>query len=190
MKRKILVFICCVSFFSKNVKSQVISVEGVQHADTVQYAAPFTLSYWIVNTGNTSLYQDSIISNIAIGPINANPMNWPSHSIIWAMPGSVLTPGDSIFIPNITLSGGASLYQQSGDNIVVIWPSLVTPFLPDTSITTVHVLPNPASIQERITKKELLRTIDVLGRETKGKKNEPLFYIYNDGTVEKRITIE
>ena len=82
MKRKILVFICCVSFFSKNVKSQVISVEGVQHADTVQYAAPFTLSYWIVNTGNTSLYQDSIISNIAIGPINANPMNWPSHSII------------------------------------------------------------------------------------------------------------
>ena len=58
------------------------------------------------------------------------------------MPGSVLTPGDSIFIPNITLSGGASLYQQSGDNIVVIWPSLVTPFLPDTSITTVqcHVL--------------------------------------------------
>ena len=190
MKRKILVFICCVSFFSKNVKSQVISVEGVQHADTVQYAAPFTLSYWIVNTGNTSLYQDSIISNIAIGPINANPMNWPSHSIIWAMPGSVLTPGDSIFIPNITLSGGASLYQQSGDNIVVIWPSLVTPFLPDTSITTVHVLPNPASIQERITKKELLRTIDVLGRETKEKKNEPLFYIYNDGTVEKRITIE
>jgi hypothetical protein len=35
-----------------------------------------------------------------------------------------------------------------------------------------------------------LRTIDVLGRETKGAKNEPLFYIYDDGTVEKRIVIE
>jgi hypothetical protein len=35
-----------------------------------------------------------------------------------------------------------------------------------------------------------LRTIDVLGRKTKGTKNEPLFYIYDDGTVEKRITIE
>ena len=46
------------------------------------------------------------------------------------------------------------------------------------------------SIEEHATNKELLRTIDVLGRETKGKKNEPLFYIYDDGTVEKRITIE
>jgi hypothetical protein len=48
----------------------------------------------------------------------------------------------------------------------------------------------PSSIEEYSTKKELLRTIDVLGRETKGTKNEPLFYIYDDGTVEKRITIE
>ena len=38
--------------------------------------------------------------------------------------------------------------------------------------------------------KELLKIIDVLGRETKGTKNEPLFYIYDDGTVEKRIIIE
>jgi len=29
-----------------------------------------------------------------------------------------------------------------------------------------------------------------LGRETKGKKNEPLFYIYDDGTVDKQIIIE
>ena len=29
-----------------------------------------------------------------------------------------------------------------------------------------------------------------LGRETKGTKNEVLFYIYDDGTVEKRIVIE
>jgi hypothetical protein len=42
-------------------------------------------------------------------------------------------------------------------------------------------------IEEHTTNKELLRTIDVLGRETK---NEPLFYIYDDGTVEKRIVIE
>jgi hypothetical protein len=29
-----------------------------------------------------------------------------------------------------------------------------------------------------------------LGRETKEKKNEPLFYIYDDGTVEKKIILE
>ena len=44
-------------------------------------------------------------------------------------------------------------------------------------------------IEENSTKKELFRKIDVLGRETKGT-NQPLFYIYDDGTVEKRIVIE
>ena len=47
-----------------------------------------------------------------------------------------------------------------------------------------------SAIQEHNTSKELLKIIDVLGRETKGTKNEPLFYIYDDGTVEKRIVIE
>jgi hypothetical protein len=46
------------------------------------------------------------------------------------------------------------------------------------------------SIQEHTTNKELLKVTDLLGRETKGKKNEPLFYIYDDGTVEKRIVID
>lgn len=37
-----------------------------------------------------------------------------------------------------------------------------------------------------ITKKGLLKIVDVLGRETRPKPNTPLFYIYEDGTVEKR----
>ena len=41
-------------------------------------------------------------------------------------------------------------------------------------------------VQARI----LLKIVDLFGRETKGKTNEPLFYIYEDGTVEKRITVE
>ena len=46
------------------------------------------------------------------------------------------------------------------------------------------------SVQEHTTKKELLKVTDLLGRETNGTKNEILFYIYDDGTVEKRIIIE
>ena len=38
--------------------------------------------------------------------------------------------------------------------------------------------------------RQLLKTIDVLGRETPCKKSTPLFYIYENGTVEKRIIIE
>ena len=44
--------------------------------------------------------------------------------------------------------------------------------------------PPPSAIEEHFTNKELLRTIDVLGRETKGT-NQPLFYIYDDGTIGK-----
>ena len=188
--KKILVFICCVVLVSKTVSSQIVSVEGVSHADTVQYAAPFTLSFWFVNSGNTSLFDTLITANIAIHSANVNPINWQILSITQSIPQGVFAPGDSIFMLNNPLQGGPSLYQQSGDNIVVIWPSFITPVTIDTSITPLYVLPNPSSIQEHTTKKELLRTIDVLGREKKGKKNEPLFYIYNDGTVEKRITIE
>jgi hypothetical protein len=37
---------------------------------------------------------------------------------------------------------------------------------------------------------KVIKIVDVLGRKSKGLRNQPLFYIYNDGTVEKRIVIE
>ena len=46
-----------------------------------------------------------------------------------------------------------------------------------------------SAIQEHTTNKQLLKVIDLLGRETK-QTNQPLFYIFDDGTVEKRIVIE
>jgi hypothetical protein len=48
----------------------------------------------------------------------------------------------------------------------------------------------PLSITEQSQNKTLLKVTDVLGRKSKGTKNTPLFYIYDDGTVEKRIIIE
>ena len=38
--------------------------------------------------------------------------------------------------------------------------------------------------------KKTLAITDMLGRNTKVLKNIPLFYIYDDGTVEKKIIIE
>lgn len=38
--------------------------------------------------------------------------------------------------------------------------------------------------------RKILRITDLLGRDIKGTKNEVLFYIYDDGTVEKKIIIE
>ena len=45
------------------------------------------------------------------------------------------------------------------------------------------------SIKDYIINKELLKVTDLLGRETK-QTNQPLIYLYDDGTVEKKITID
>jgi len=47
-----------------------------------------------------------------------------------------------------------------------------------------------SSIDEQITNKNLLKTTNLLGKETIGSNNEIIFYIYDDGTVEKRIILE
>ena len=39
-------------------------------------------------------------------------------------------------------------------------------------------------------KKRLINVVDFLGRQSKELKNQPLFYIYDDGTVEKKIILE
>ena len=49
-----------------------------------------------------------------------------------------------------------------------------------------HHIFNTSTNQSR----NLIKITDVLGRESKGTKNEPLFYIYDDGRVEKQIIIE
>ncbi len=48
---------------------------------------------------------------------------------------------------------------------------------------------SPSVIQEETFDKELLKIINLLGKETQ-QVNQPLFYIFDDGTVEKRITVE
>ena len=48
----------------------------------------------------------------------------------------------------------------------------------------------PSAIEEHSSNKELLKVTDVLGRETEKKRNTPLFYLYKDGTIEKKIIIE
>ena len=52
------------------------------------------------------------------------------------------------------------------------------------NLTSIFNIPTPNY------SKKLEKITDLLGRETKGTKNEVLFYIYDDGTVEKRIIIE
>lgn len=55
-------------------------------------------------------------------------------------------------------------------------------FATDCSITSIEETANP--------ERKLLKIVDVLGKKSNSNKNIILFYIYDDGKVEKRITIE
>jgi hypothetical protein len=128
--------------------SQNISVELVWHPDTVNYEDILPLEFLFVNSSSTTHYIDSISANIVITPDNIAPSNWQIISSTQNIPQGIFAPGDSIWMFSTYLYGGSQLYQQAGDNLVVIWPSFVTPISSDTSITSLHVLPPVTSFNE------------------------------------------
>ena len=54
------------------------------------------------------------------------------------------------------------------------------------------VLPmiNQTGVEEYKSNKDIIRIKDILGRDVEERKNTPLFYIYDNGTVEKKVIIE
>jgi len=49
---------------------------------------------------------------------------------------------------------------------------------------------NTTAVYELYTEKKLIKVVDVLGRKTKLQNNTPLFYMYDDGSVEQKIIIK
>jgi len=77
-------------------------------------------------------------------------------------------------------------------NTVVNGQLLLGDMNSNCSTSVYIILQNSSSFitQDNVQNKELFKMIDIFGREAQGKKNEPIFYIYDDGTVEKKLIIE
>jgi len=108
--------------------------------------------------------------------------------------------GDTIQSGNMNLFGANNLvttwYNYSISNVISpAYPltmyfvysdgSLVT----DTCILTYNLTPTTITDINSTGDRKLTSIVDVLGRETK-ETNHPIFYIYDDGTVEKKIIVE
>jgi hypothetical protein len=59
-----------------------------------------------------------------------------------------------------------------------------------SSLTICNQTCGVSVIEEHTPTKILLKKIDILGRKTNQKRNKIIFYIYDDGTVDKRIVID
>ena len=94
-----------------------------------------------------------------------------------------------------TASGIANEWEAYNATLLQSMDTLMYSLISDTQYKLPQLAPdgnycpNLTSISEINTERKLMKIVDVLGRNTKANKNQTLFYIYNDGTVEKRIVI-
>jgi hypothetical protein len=88
-------------------------------------------------------------------------------------------------------SNGGATYQQ-----VNLSPGLYTVIVTDANgctisdATSVNPYFTTGVVNIKNTSKALIKVTDVLGQETPYRRDTPLFYIYDDGTVKKKIIIE
>ena len=110
---------------------------------------------------------------------------------------------DTIVYTNIVVDQNTSSYDTLSINASIVWNGITLTLSGDYSVTLTNsvgcdsivnlnlTITNPSGILNITnTEKTLFKITDMLGQETSYRKNTPLFYIYDDGTVEKRITIE
>ena len=98
------------------------------------------------------------------------------------------------------MSGGSIESGQGTNSIDVIWNNSggsslsvietdVNGCVGEEISLSVNIIFN--SVEDiNINSKKLIKIIDVLGRVSKEKSNIPFFYIFDDGTVEKKIKID
>ena len=59
-----------------------------------------------------------------------------------------------------------------------------------TAFLNLSISNSTSILQNHSKPKTIVKIVDVLGRQTKAVKNKLLFYIYNDGSIEKRVILE
>ena len=110
---------------------------------------------------------------------------------------------DSIVYTNISIEQNTSSYDTLFVAASIVWNGLFLSVSGNYSITLITsagcdsivnlnlTITIPSAILNITnTEKTLLKITDILGQETPRKRNTLLFYLYDDGTVEKRIIVE
>jgi hypothetical protein len=109
---------------------------------------------------------------------------------------------DSIVYTNISMDYNTSSYDTLSVTSSIVWNGSTLSVSGDYSATLINLvgcdsiaylnltITHTTGVIELINNKQLVKITDMLGQETPYRRNTPLFYIYDDGTVEKRLVIE
>ena len=127
---------------------------------------------WNIFNAELDFYQDN--DSVSFTNLSTN-----YESVLWDF-----GDGNTSFDENPT-----HVYTASGNYTITLSALTNGGCLLDTSSVTISVSVS-TDIKELTSKKVLISITDILGRRTKATKNTPLFYHFNNGTVEKKIIIE
>jgi plastocyanin len=156
-----------------------------------------------LNCSDSLLITDVIIDNtnltmnIAIYNGYNSILNYPHVAFTIDANGDTIQTGNmNLFVAfnydttwyNYSISS-PSLFPTYPLTSYFVYTSSLT-FMSDTCVLTYNSTPTAILYPSYNNEKEIIKITDILGRETKEKKNTPLFYIFDDGTVEKKIIIE
>ena len=145
-KPLIFVLVICASIFSNKVDAQYsIDIRTYISHDTIAYGQNFDIHVTLTNTGSFSI-TTPINLWYASYAVNSNIINPNS---IYQFPFTI-NPSLLGFAPNDSISVNIQSMQnmpastlallQAGDNLIVIWPSSITPINTDSSSNSIHVL--------------------------------------------------
>jgi plastocyanin len=156
-----------------------------------------------LNCSDSLLITDVIIDNtnltmnIAIYNGYNSILNYPHVAFTIDANGDTIQTGNmNLFVAfnydttwyNYSISS-PSLFPTYPLTSYFVYTSSLT-FMSDTCVLTYNSTPTAILYPSYNNEKEIIKITDILGREIKEKKNTPLFYIFDDGTVEKKIIIE
>ena len=155
--KKIVIILLFVLVLSPRTKAQIhlgFGVPGVHYDDSVSYGDFLSFAFWIVNDGPDTL-TEPIDINLVITDSN-NTTSTTAYLGNFSLTNNLLPPNDSLFIVSWDYLSPQS--YMLGDNIVVIWPSFVSPITPISyDIFTGNLfVSSTSSVQEKAAGKGLL----------------------------------
>ena len=170
------------SYYSYNALNENILIENFEW-DGISYSIPkrktentyqlgkpvlevnynYNITYWDTST---VVYNTWVNGNKIMEIFNTDTTFFNYNSIPSSITATYFPENSNQIIDSYDNQGNASFYYYS-------------PFINSTGISDISN-----------NKNKLVKITDMLGQETPYRRNTPLFYIYDDGTVEKRIVIE
>ena len=182
---------CDMLGMSVNVGSQETAISIYHSGQSMTFPDSENIFMWeFTDQQGNILHQDTLVdeSTITFGH------NWPLTDTINV---TVHFVNDSANLDNWYISEGL---PTTGNSINCLFEDQIywetgapTPW---GSWTFIHNNPGddlntPTGINNILpNNKQLIKLVDLLGKETKSKNNTPLFYIFDDGTVERKIIFE